>query len=177
MEFIILGLLMFKNMTIYELNASFGVGLKMIYSASYGSLQYSVKKLLKDGMISYMETVENGRNKKIYNINQNGIDYFYGWMLAKTKFNGTDKVILSKVYFLGLIEDNNKKREIITDLLESVKVYALELSKIKEENKNLSLPSNLMEIANYQLATLDYGIGAYEHSIMWLESLLKNLGE
>ena len=68
MEFIILGILLFKDMTIYEINTSFKKGLFLIYSASYGSLQNAVKKLLKKEFITFRETVENGRNKKIYSI-------------------------------------------------------------------------------------------------------------
>ena len=77
MEYIILGLLLFKEMTIYEMNSSFKKGLSLIYSASYGSLQNATKKLIKTEWIHFTQTIENGRNKKIYSISDQGKAAFY----------------------------------------------------------------------------------------------------
>jgi len=81
MDFIVLGILLYKPLTIYEINSFFENGLFLIYAASYGSLQNAIKKLLKNDWIEFEEVVENGRNKKIYSLKKKGTQAFFTWML------------------------------------------------------------------------------------------------
>ncbi len=175
MEYIILGLLILNDMTIYELNANFSVGLNMIYSASYGSIQYAIKKLLSKNMISFAEAIENGRNKKIYSVNEKGKAHFYNWMMSGKYGNDFETVMLGKVYFLGLIEDLDEKNRILYSLLKEAQKSAFTLDEIKKSIKIPHLPPKNAEIASYQLSTLDYGIGAHTFAKHWLKKLIAEL--
>ncbi|MEX1376535.1 MAG: PadR family transcriptional regulator [Eubacteriales bacterium] len=180
MENIVLGLLMLQSMTIYQLNQAFGMGLSMIYAASYGNLQYAVKKLLDAEMISFEEKVENGRNKKIYNINKSGVDEFFRWMMDDADPRHIETVMLSKVYFMGLIEKDDDKIEIIDKILYAAQGYADQLTHAKSIFDKMEISASDMRIAKYQFATLDYGIGAHDFAIGWLKKLkqdIKNNGE
>jgi len=171
MDKIILGLLMLTNMTIYELNANFSKGLSMIYAASYGNLQYAVKKLLKNEMIYFEEKVENGRNKKIYHINESGVACFYKWMNEDVTTNNLETTILSKVYFLGLIEKKDHKDIIIDRMIFAVDAYIDELNNSSKGVDLTAIPEAYRDIASYQLSTLDYGMGVSQFSKTWLMGL------
>ena len=177
MEFVVLGLLMLKEMTIYELNASFKQGLSLIYSASLGSLQHAVKKLTSNGLIGCSEVVENGRNKKIYSINEDGMRHFMEWIYAETPLNKLETVVQSKVFFLGLIESNNDRIKIVEEMLQKVSGVENSLIDYKEELDTIELPPDYRVLASFQFRTLEYGIMAHRTAVEWLEGLLTDLQE
>ena len=177
MEHIVLGLLILKDLTIYELNTIFKLSLSMIYAASYGTLQYSIKKLLKDKLIIFDERVENGRNKKIYTITNAGRESFFSWMNEDILARDVETEILSKVYFLGLIPNKNDKLKIINKMAQAVDLYLSQLENIKFQNKPVDLPAEQETIAKYQFTTLDYGIGVSGFARQWLKSLKEELLE
>ncbi len=171
MEYIVLGLLIIQSMTIYELNKGFEQGLSMIYAASYGNLQYAVKKLLEKEMISFEERVENGRNKKIYHINEKGVEAFFTWMMDDLDPRNIETLMLAKVYFLGLVEDDNDKRVVIDKILAAGDVHAAGLYEIQNAVDSLDLPPEAWKLAKYSISTLDYALGNYEFAISWLKKL------
>lgn len=76
MDKIILGFLMIQGSTIYELRQFIKNTLSTVSSYSMGSIQAGVNKLLKNDLIIFKESVEDGRNKKIYFITEKGMNYF-----------------------------------------------------------------------------------------------------
>ncbi len=173
MEHIVLGLLMLKSMTIYELNSNFCKGLTMIYAASYGNLQYAVKKLLEKNMIYFKEAVENSRNKKIYYINPKGVENFYEWMRQDVSSKNIESLMLAKLYFLGLVKETAQKELIIDNLAQAVREYLAELQAVKQTNSLADVPRAFQDIAKYQLFTIDYGIGVCEYANRWLDDARK----
>ncbi len=171
MEFIILGILLFKDMTIYEINTSFKKGLFLIYSASYGSLQNAVKKLLKKEFITFRETVENGRNKKIYSIGPSGEQYFYDWMYDEVDVKKLETNILSKIYFLGFIKEKNDRLKIIDDMIQKTEKVRDELAGYSQMLNTLELNAYEKESAFYQFKTLDYGVMSHDAALEWLKKL------
>jgi DNA-binding PadR family transcriptional regulator len=171
MEYVVLGMLIIQSMTIYEMNKGFGMGLSMIYAASYGNLQYAVKKLLAKKMITFEERVENGRNKKIYHINEKGVEEFFRWMMDDIDLRNIETLMLAKVYFLGLVKDDNDKRMIIDKILKAGDEYSEGLYEIQRSIDNIDLTPEDWKIARYSISTLDYAIGTYEFAITWLKKL------
>lgn len=64
MDKIILGFLMLRSATIYELRQFIKNTLSTVSSDSTGSIQAGIHKLLKNNYITFKESVESGRNKK-----------------------------------------------------------------------------------------------------------------
>ena len=177
MEWVVLGLLILKSMTIYELNSAFSKGLSLIYSASYGNLQYAVKKILKEDLISFVETVENGRNKKIYSINQSGKKAFFQWMHAEIDINKLETILLTKIFFLGLIEKTADRISIIEEMLKKTEAVERNLMEMDNAYSKLTFAEEEKDIAFYQLKTLDYGITAHTSVKNWLKELLAQEGQ
>ena len=175
MEYIILGLLIIQDCTIYQLNNAFNSGLALIYSSSYGSIQSAIKKLLKAGQIGFTETVKNGRNKKIYQINQAGIDHFYQWMRDDIPLNKLEVVALSKVFFLGLVESDEEKKKILKGIIQAVTQMESELEQLSGTLSQIELDEESRKIFKYQFRTLDYGITAHSCGKEWFQKLLDEL--
>jgi len=175
MEHVILGLLLIQSLTIYGLNQAFKQGISMFYSASYGSLQTSVKNLLAKGMIVYQQQIDNGRTKKVYSITEHGRAEFFQWMTAEVPENKLEVTALSKVFFLGLIEDVKTKREIVREILRKIESVQSQLSAMDEQLSQYEIPDAYREIFKYQMRTLDYGIQSHSFGRQWFQRLLDEL--
>jgi DNA-binding PadR family transcriptional regulator len=147
----------------------------MFYSASYGSLQTSVKNLLARGMIVYEQKVENGRTKKVYSITEQGRREFFQWMTAEIPENKLEVTALSKVFFLGLIENVETKREIIREIVRKIELAQVQLSEMDQQLNQYEVPEDFRDIFKYQMKTLDYGIQAHVFGREWFQALLDDL--
>lgn len=175
MEYVILGLLIIQSLTLYDLNQAFKQGISMFYSASYGSLQVTLKNLLAKGLVVFEEKVEKGRNKKVYSITPAGKQAFYGWMLDEIPVNKLEVTALSKVYFLGLIDSSAQKRQIVQEIIRKIDQVQVELDTMNENLSQMAVPPAYQEIFRYQIKTLDYGRQAHIFAGEWFQGLLREL--
>lgn len=175
MEFVILGLLMIRSQTVYELNQSFKTGVSLFYSASYGSLQTALKKLLEKGWVSFSEEVENGRHKKVYAVQPAGKEAFAAWMKSETPDSKLEVTALSKMYFLGLVTDAGERRDILREITDKTEQALAGLEALNRELGQMEVPEAYRGLFRYQLKTLEYGIGAHRFARDWFAKELKEL--
>jgi DNA-binding PadR family transcriptional regulator len=175
MESVVLGLLIIRSLTLYELNQAFKQGISMFYSASYGSLQIAVKNLLIKGMITYKEEVEKGRHKKVYSITAGGREAFYHWMLDEIPVNKLEVTALAKVYFLGLIDSIEQRQRIIGEIVSKIELVQGQLDSMNAEIGKLEIPASYRDILNFQQKTLDYGIQSHAFAREWFLALLEGM--
>lgn len=175
MEHVILGLLLLKSQTLYELNNAFKQGISLFYSASYGSIQIALKKLAVKELVAYEELLDNGRHKKIYAVLPEGREEFYRWMQGDTPENKLEVTALSKVFFLGLVDRAEDKRAILQELIVKMDEALSGLVTMNGDLAKLEMPDAYRDIFQYQLKTLDYGIGAHRYARDWFERLLNEL--
>lgn len=175
MENVVLGLLMIQSLSLYGLNQAFKQGISMFYSASLGSLQVAVKKLLHKGWIGLEEQVENGRHKKVYSITGQGRQAFHAWMLDEVPVNKLEVTALAKVYFLGLVESKEHKRQIVQEILDKIELVHAQLSQMDQEISRYEVPDAYLEVLKYQLKTLDYGIRSHQFGREWFQVLLEDI--
>lgn len=177
MEFVVLGLLFIRSQTLYELNKAFQQSISLFYSASYGSLQAASKKLLEQRYILFEEHLDNGRNKKIYRITEEGRRAFLDWMHADIPENKLEVTALSKVFFLGLIESKELKRSILEEIIRKLNSAAVQLRGLETELNRQPIAEHHKQIFHYQLKTLDYGIQAHTFALSWFRTLQQELQE
>lgn len=175
MEFVILGLLAISDLTIYEINKSFNMGISRFYSQSYGGIQNGIKKLLKSQSISYIETKENGRNKKVYSITDRGREELQTLMFNPVPDKKKEANILTKLYFLGLISDKEKKRAIVTNIIDAYKNGIEEFNRIMDEIMAYDIPEEYSDIFKYQKKTLELGLYCAKREINWFYELLEDI--
>ena len=175
MEFIILGLLLIKPMTGYEIGRFIKNYLSMICSSSAGSVQTAIKKLIADQKIEFSEAVENGKNKKVFTITELGKSEFSRWIQNPMQTEKIKNMELSKLFFLGFAEKEQQKTA-ISLYISQLKNAKGNLLAIKKSFEAMDLkPKELQDIFCYQQYTLEYGIASAEFEIDWYTKLLKKM--
>ena len=199
MDKIILGILMLRKMTAYELRNTIRDNFKSMCSDSLGSIQAALKKLLSLKMVTFEELVEKGINKKRYAITDIGEKVLMEWIKIPIDISKTKNIDIGKLLFMGYIPKNEQKN-LINKIILSLEEEYSELKNLKEsinfENKRLEIENylltdteyqkriknlnkknniseNIKEISKFTLASLDYGIDAVDFNIRWFKKLKK----
>ena len=197
MDKIILGILMLRRMTAYELRNTIRDNFKSMCSDSLGSIQVTLKKLLSLKMVTFEELVEKGINKKRYAITDIGEKVLMEWIKIPIDISKTKNIDIGKLLFMGYIPKNEQKN-LINKIILSLEEEYSELKNLKEsinfENERLAIENylltdteyqeriknlnkkndvskNIKEISKFTLATLDYGIDVIDFNIKWFKKL------
>ncbi len=197
MDKIILGILMLRKMTAYEIRNVIKNNFKSICSDSLGSIQAALKKLLALKMLALEELVEKGVNKKRYTITDIGQQALIEWIKIPMDLSKTKNMDLGKLLFMGYVPKEQQKKLLDAVILALEEEYR-ELKALKDSinaeeekaaiekylrtdilyqdrisrlNENNNLSQNIKEISKFTLASLDYGIDIALFNIEWFEKL------
>lgn len=192
MDIIILGLLMIKASTIYEMRKAIETSLTNISSSSVGSIQAAIKKLLDSNLICFNEYVENSVNKKVYMITTDGKSHFQANISQPMRYK-EKSMELGKFLFMGFV-DKNKRSALIESYIVELKNGLNKLEQVKsatgalssfDENYLSALKNNgaveeltltdLQEIAFFQCAMLDLSIAKIKFEIDWFQKILEKI--
>lgn len=101
LKYAILGLLNQKEMTGYDLMKQFESTLCEFWSAKHSQIYPELKKLTEEGCIAYkQESSDNGLEKKLYHITDEGQREFMSWLSSETPAQPTPKDISRlKIFF------------------------------------------------------------------------------
>lgn len=182
-DYIILGLLILSNRTIYQLRSRIDKGLNLMYSNSTGSIQAAIKKLLNNKYIDYHDIQDNGKKKKEYYITEAGRQEFNKWINGPIDSAGIKCPELSKIYFMGFSKQENRldiTREYIKELkdkYDSLKMICDESELFLHSNDYEVLDSKAKDIIFYQLATARYGRDLMSFAIKWYKQFLSEIME
>jgi len=175
-DFCVLGLLILKAMTIYELNKEFKATIGLFYSASLGSLQVVLRQLLAKGHISMREIPKGRRMRKVYTITEAGQESFFQTMHAPIPASRLEETSLARLYFLGLLSDASERGRVLTLITATIGAVLTELEARKAELGRLSIPMEYQTIFRYQAKTLDYGIMAHKAALEWFVAVDRDAG-
>lgn len=175
MTYVILGLLLIMPMSQYDLIKAFQAGVSLFYSASAGSIKRALDNALESGLIAVAEVEATGRGRKVFAITPAGTAEFRRWMLSEITGGTTDTVLLSRLYFLGLVEP--VQRSVVLDNMEArLAAEATVLHGIAEQAAGQPVPAEWAEIATFHRATLDYGLRTHEFARSWMAELRQRHG-
>ncbi|MGP5430969.1 PadR family transcriptional regulator [Enterococcus malodoratus] len=193
MDIIILGFLMIKGSTIYELRQMIKNSLSTVSSDSTGSIQAALKKLLNKKMITFTEQIEGGINKKVYYITDVGKEHFQQ-AIAQPMLYKEKNMELSKFFFMGFT-DKAKRDDMLADYIHVLEDELASLEKINTSTSpryqfddaglqdlkkrggaaEYMTLENVNEIAHFQYATLDLGIEKARFEIEWFKKFRERL--
>ena len=176
MDNIILGLLSLTNLTIYDLKITFQKGIYFMYSSSTGSLQAALRKLIGNGLITFSENVENGKNKKVYSITENGRNYFINWLSTPMNSPKLNNMELGKLFFMGMLPENTRI-ELIAEYIKNLQTKLSIVLEIKNQAMSVKFDNDKADIAMFQLSTIDFSIDSIRFEIEWYQSFYKKLEE
>lgn len=167
---VILGLLMLWPQSLYELTKSFEAGISLFYSASTGSIKRALDRLSSAGFVELGE--ESGpRGKKLYSITDAGRGEFRRWMLSEVDGSDVETAVLSRVYFLGLLEPQ-ARAEVGSRIRRRISADLAQLQAFESQVGGTAIPEGYEAVAEYQFATLRYGLAAQRMALEWAESQL-----
>ncbi len=174
MDNIILGLLLLRARTIYQLRKRIESGLNLMYSCSTGSIQAAIKKLLNGGLIGVDETVENGKLKKVYHITEKGKAQFHSWVNGAIESHAVKNPELAKIYFMGFADKETRVKSIENYIVELEKMYS-DLDKICSDGDEMFAASQENDVLFFQLQAAKYGRDFMRFNIDWYSRLSENL--
>lgn len=176
MDKIILGLLLLKSRTIYEIRSRFAENLDLMYSSSMGSIQAALKKLLSLQYINYREYQDKGKHKKLYEITDAGRAAFYQWVNAPLQVGQNKNPELARLYFMGLSDKENRCAR-MEEYIRNLKEVHASLKLIYDEGETLTPPEEYAELFRFQFYTAKYGLDATAFEIEWFTKLMDELRE
>lgn len=197
MDKIILGILMLKRLTTYEIRNIIRQNYNTMCSDSLGSIQAALKKLFQAGFVTCSELVENGVNKKRYSITDLGRADFMDWLKTPVDMSKTKNMDLGKLLLMGLVPAS-ERAALLDKLLENLKQELFELTEIEKaidqcdgRNKLLAelendpdylsgiqnatqqtdMNRNIDGIRYFEYMTLQFGIAEARFQIEWFSKL------
>lgn len=176
MEFVILGLLMLRQQTLYEIKKAFEERIGLFYSASFGSIGTALAKLLEKEWIGLEAQVEHGRNKKIYSITPAGSAAFQDWLGSHIPSEKVKEPALTRLFFMGFLPAA-ERIALIESHLTALEALAAGLALLHAEAERVAVPAEKRQLAEFQMLTLRYGRDYYDFSIAWFKQLLTTLKE
>lgn len=201
MDKLILGLLMIKHFTVYEIRQIIRQNFTSICSDSLGSIQAALKKLSQQEAVTFSEYVEKGKMKKEYSLTPVGRQLFLDWLKTPIDMGKTKNMDLGKFLFMGYlpwklqldmldltIKGLEKELRQLQDIKNSIRLAEeeAEIQIYLEQNSHLvaglleaSQASNLAEsisqVAYFELKTLEFGIDSARFQLDWFKKLRQEL--
>ncbi|SNS17984.1 transcriptional regulator, PadR family [Anaerovirgula multivorans] len=165
-KFAILGFLMYKELTGYDIKQFMIQSTSNFMNASFGSIYPALDKLEKDGLISSTKVVEKGKYKKVYEINERGREVFISWLEEPIDFMKSYEDILAKIFFYGNLP-KEKASELIEQLIVDINQKIENLEKLESVVK--------CKTGYYEISTLYFGIDHLKFMADWYGKFLYDL--
>ncbi|RTE08288.1 PadR family transcriptional regulator [Paenibacillus whitsoniae] len=116
---VILGLLMKGGLSGYDIKHRLESIFSYFYNASYGTIYPTLNKLEKEGFITKMSVIQEGRpNKNVYTITEEGRAQFSTYLKSPIEPNEFKSDVMTRMFFgeflekdvmLGMLEDHLQK--------------------------------------------------------------------
>jgi len=203
MDKILLGMLLFRRSTIYEIRDFIHNHMRTMCSDSMGSIQAGIKKLLSQNYIGFDEIIDNNVKKKIYYTTEAGKDEFSKWIDHPMDATKSKNIDFSKFFFMGLIplqrriellEKSIENLKTEKTFLENIKSFSTEEKQAQIEHsserinndpltksnlENISQTNDIAKIVEdsieYQFLGLEFAISKNKFEIDWYTKLVKKL--
>ena len=203
MDKLILGLLMIKHFTVYEIRQVMRQNFSSMCSDSLGSIQAALKKLSQQGAVTYSEYVEKGKMKKEYAITASGRFLFLEWLKTPIDMSKNKNMDLGKFLFMGYLPKKEQLQmldltieglEVEVQEFEAVKDairFTEEQEKVKaylEQNSHLAtelietsqaadLAESISQIGYFEMKTLEFGLDSARFQLEWFSKLRQQLAK
>ena len=167
----LLGFLMYGNMTGYDLKKFFSLSFSFFSGLSYGSIYPALKKMEKEGLISMQVEIQDGApNRKVYSITEAGRAAFSASLKAPFPADKGKSPFLTRLFFFAHLAPE-ERLESASRYLESVRQVQKELEvidpKIKDSADRFQYLCYQFGVRLYQdlVNNIAQVVGALEHDV------------
>lgn len=171
--YIILGLLNHEDLTGYDIKKRIDVSISLFWDVGFGQIYPTLKVLVRDGLVTKMEDVNNGRKRIIYSITDTGRKELKKWLGAPVEKEYVKYEILLKLFFGSELSprDNIRVIEEFRDRnnssLNMLRLFKTELSNIFDQDKDHL----------YYYLTVLFGEKVYNAYMEWSDEAIKLIKE
>lgn len=174
----ILGLLLYRNMSGYELDKTFKESLNFFWTAHPSQIYRELAQMEKQALLTSELVFQTDKpNKKIYALTPSGKEYFHNWLSQSSE---TDSVLrhtfLVRMFFSG----EQSTIETIATLKKYQQNCIHNLEKLSETAHIISNRAQLLDDpskAIYWELTADFGESYFKMCLNWAENAIKQLEE
>jgi len=165
-DYIIIGILLQKPLTGYDIKKEIKLGIGNFYKASYGSLYPALKKLTDKGHLVLTEQTQAARLKKYYKATDLGRDVFMQWLASPVDINLGTAAMLARIYFFGELPKDIRNQRL--------QEYEAAMQKILTAHEQIE-QQFAHTISNdrqyFELSTLFYGLQSVQGMIRWVRHI------
>jgi len=130
---LLLGFLMHKSMTGYDLKKAFSLSFTFFSGLSYGSIYPALRKMEKNGLITkHVEIQDGAPNRKVYTITETGRTTFLNSLKSPLPPVQPKSAFLMRLFFFAHLSPTDRKA-VAREHLESVKQLQGALESIQAE--------------------------------------------
>ena len=164
---VILGLLMKKKRSGYDINEMLKTVFFLFYDGSFGMIYTKLRKLEKEGKIEKEVIIQEGKpNKNVFSITQKGVQEFNEFLRSPVKEDSFQSDFLARMYF-GEYAEHDQMIDWIRDEIERKTAFISQLEKDFVEWKP--------ELTATQKISLDVGLAIYKAQVKVLNEKLDSL--
>jgi PadR family transcriptional regulator, regulatory protein AphA len=168
----ILGFLVYRSMSGYDLKKHFDRSVAHFWSATQSHIYKALETLESEGMVRSQVIQQEGKpNQKQYQITDAGRTELRRWLSTPLPVEHPRSAWLIQVFFA-----HNLANEEIASLFEKrIEYLRTYLSQLQDTQKIMDENYNKMGMERPQIfwqLTLDYGMDHYQNEIRWLEKTL-----
>ena len=129
----LLGFLMYRSMTGYELKKYFSMSFSFFSGLSYGSIYPALKNMDRAGLITMRLKVQDGApNRKVYTITKKGRKAFLAALRSPLSIEGHKNAFLMRLFFFAHLPEK-ERFETATWYLNSLKKLQMNLESARPE--------------------------------------------
>ena len=203
MDKLILGLLMIKSFTVYEIRQVMRQNFSSMCSDSLGSIQAALKKLSQQGAVTSSEYVEKGKMKREYTITASGRILFLDWLKTPIDMSKSKNMELGKFLFMGYLP-KKEQLEMLDLAIEGLEIELREFEAVKasiqfaeeqqqvqayleqhdhlatellEVSQTANLTESISQLGYFEMKTLEFGLDSARFQLNWFTALRKQLSE
>ncbi len=166
---ILLGFLMHKSMTGYDIKKAFSISFSFFSGISYGSIYPALKKMEKLGLISKTVEIQDGApNRKIYTITEAGKKVFLDSLRSPFSPEQPKSPFLMRLFFFAILPPEERKA-IAVEHLRSVEQLRTQLEAIRPEVDT--------HADRFQLLCFEFGLRMFRDFSTNLSEIVRALEE
>ena len=164
---IILGLLIEKSRTGYEINEVFETVFRHFYKTSYGMIYPTLKRLSQEGLVDKETVIQNGKpNKNLYHITEAGKGAFRDYLDTSISPEKRESEFLVRMYFGG----GEDKNTLENWLKSEISLLEENISELKNNHKSWEEKMSYTQAIAYEI-----GLAQFEAEKEILQNRLQQL--
>ncbi|MBI5570054.1 MAG: PadR family transcriptional regulator [Desulfomonile tiedjei] len=165
---VLLGFLMKKSMTGYDLKKAFSISFLFFSGLSYGSIYPALRKMENQGMISKRLEIQDGApNRKVYTITEAGKRAFLDSLRSPFAFELPKSTFLMRLFFFAHLPPE-ERRAFARQHLDSIEQLRAQLESARPEVE--------AHADRFQYLCFQFGLRFYRDMSGYVSELIDTLG-